>query len=206
MPELNQLLVFFVSSVLLALAPGPDNLFVMAQSIQNGRAAGLLVTFGLATGLVVHTLAVALGLAALVQASSFAFTALKFVGAAYLCYLAFKAFRAGKSVSSESLAVSRGNLYRRGIIMNITNPKVSLFFLAFLPQFADTSRGPVVPQLLLLGFVFILATLLVFGMLGMVAGGAGERLRHSERAQILINRIAGAVFAALALKLVLTER
>ena len=206
MPELNQLLVFFVSSVLLALAPGPDNLFVMAQSIQNGRAAGLLVTFGLATGLVVHTLAVALGLAALVQASSFPFTALKFVGAAYLCYLAFKAFRAGKSVSSESLAVSRGNLYRRGIIMNITNPKVSLFFLAFLPQFADPSRGPVVPQLLLLGMVFILATLLVFGMLCMVAGGAGERLRRSERAQLVINRIAGGVFAVLAVKIVLTER
>jgi len=206
MPELNQLFLFFAASALLALAPGPDNLFVMAQSIQNGRAAGLLVTLGLATGLVVHTLAVALGLATLVQTSSIAFTVLKFVGAAYLSYLAYKAFRAGKRVSSESLAVSRGNLYRRGIIMNITNPKVSLFFLAFLPQFADPLRGPVVPQLLLLGMVFILATFLVFGMLGMVAGGAGERLRRSERAQMAINRIAGAVYAVLALKLVLTER
>jgi len=104
------------------------------------------------------------------------------------------------------LAAIRGKLYRRGIIMNITNPKVSLFFLAFLPQFADPSRGPVVPQLLLLGMVFILATLLVFGMLCMVVGGAGERLRRSERAQLVINRIAGGVFAVLAVKLVLTER
>ncbi|MBN1279135.1 MAG: LysE family translocator [Chlorobiaceae bacterium] len=206
MPELHHLAVFFAASALLALSPGPDNLFVMAQSVQSGRSAGLLVTLGLATGLVLHTLAVALGLAALVQASSFAFTALKFVGAAYLCYLAYKAFRAGKNAGCEPLIVSRGKLYRRGIIMNITNPKVSLFFLAFLPQFADPSRGPVVPQLLLLGMMFILATLLVFGMLGVVAGGAGVRLRRSERAQIVINRIAGGVFAALALKLVLTER
>lgn len=206
MPELYNLVGFFAASVLLALAPGPDNLFVMAQSVQNGRAAGLLVTLGLATGLVLHTLAVALGLAALVHASSVAFTVLKFVGAGYLCYLAYRAFRAGKSAGCEPLAASRGKLYRRGIIMNITNPKVSLFFLAFLPQFADPSRGPVVPQLLLLGMVFILATLLVFGMLCMVAGGAGERLRRSERAQLVINRIAGGVFAVLAVKLVLTER
>lgn len=206
MPELYNLVGFFAASVLLALAPGPDNLFVMAQSMQNGRVAGLLVTLGLATGLVVHTLAVALGLAALVQASLFAFSVLKFVGAAYLCYLAYKAFRAGMNAGYEPFVVSRGRLYRRGIIMNITNPKVSLFFLAFLPQFADPSRGPVVPQLLLLGMVFILATLLVFGMLCMVSGGAGERLRRSERAQLVINRIAGAVFAFLALKLVLTER
>lgn len=207
MPELSQLPVFFATSVLLALSPGPDNLFVMAQSVQNGRTAGLLVTLGLATGLVVHTLAVALGLAALVQSSSIAFTLLKFAGAAYLLYLAVKAFRSGPGgQTGEVVPPDRAKLYRRGIIMNISNPKVSLFFLAFLPQFADPGRGPVVPQLLLLGLVFIAATLLVFGLLSLFAGGAGERLRRSERARTVINRVAGTVFTALALKLVLAER
>jgi threonine/homoserine/homoserine lactone efflux protein len=115
MPELNQLLVFFATSVLLALSPGPDNLFVVAQSVQNGRAAGLLVTLGLATGLVAHTLAVALGLAALVQASSFAFTLLKFAGAAYLLLLTWKAFRSGGSgEAGPAVALDRAKLYRRG--------------------------------------------------------------------------------------------
>jgi len=207
MPELNQLLVFFATSALLALSPGPDNLFVMAQSVQNGRAAGVLVTLGLSTGLVVHTLAVAFGLAALVAASSLAFTLLKFAGAGYLLYLAWKAFRSGGTgETGEATPLDRAKLYRRGIIMNLSNPKVSIFFLAFLPQFADPSRGPVVPQLLALGLLFIIATMLVFGTLSLLAGGAGARLRQSERARTIISRISGAIFAALALKLVLTER
>ena len=97
MPELNNILLFFAASALLALSPGPDNLFVMAQSAQYGRVAGLLVTLGLSTGLVVHTIAVVFGLAALVKASAIAFTVLKFIGAAYLLYLAWKAFRSGFS-------------------------------------------------------------------------------------------------------------
>ncbi|MGB0130606.1 LysE family translocator [Chlorobium sp.] len=208
MPELNQLFVFFAASALLALSPGPDNLFVMAQSVQNGRIAGLLVTLGLSTGLVVHTLAVAFGLAALVAASSLAFTLLKFAGAAYLLYLAWKAFRSGASVCSAvgEGPADRWRLYRRGIVMNISNPKVSIFFLAFLPQFADPSRGPVVPQLLVLGLLFMVATMLVFGTLSMLAGGAGARLRQSEPARKIIDRIAGAIFGALALKLLLAER
>lgn len=207
MPELNNLLLFFAASALLALSPGPDNLFVMAQSVQNGRVAGLLVTLGLSTGLVAHTIAVVFGLAALVKASAIAFTALKFIGAAYLLYLAWKAFRSGASArSGSSGTVDSVRLYRRGIIMNLSNPKVSLFFLAFLPQFADPARGPVVPQLMLLGLVFIAATMLVFGMLSILAAGAGERLRRSETAQQIINRIAGTVFTALAVKLALTER
>ncbi len=207
MPELNNILLFFAAAALLALSPGPDNLFVMAQSAQYGRVAGQLVTLGLSTGLVVHTIAVVFGLAALVKASAIAFTVLKFIGAAYLLYLAWKAFRSGTSAQSGSSGpVDCVRLYRRGIIMNLSNPKVSIFFLAFLPQFADPARGPVVPQLMLLGLVFIAATMLVFGMFSILAAGAGERLRRSETAQNVINRIAGAVFAALAVKLVLTER
>lgn len=208
MIPLDTLLLFFTTSVLLGLSPGPDNLFVMAQSIQRGPASGLLVTLGLCTGLVVHTAAVAFGLAAVFQASALAFNLLKWVGAGYLLYLAWLAFRA-KVESAETpaaTALARGHLYRRGIIMNITNPKVSVFFLAFLPQFADPARGPLAVQLLILGGIFIVATILVFGSVSLLAGAVGERFRRSSRAQIILNRLAGTIFAALALKLATVTR
>ncbi|NTV99130.1 MAG: LysE family translocator [Chlorobiaceae bacterium] len=208
MIEPHILLVFFTASILLALAPGPDNLFVLAQSAQNGRSAGFFVTLGLCTGLIGHTTAVAFGLAAFVRASAVAFTALKFMGAAYLLYLAWQAFRAGTDASAEmkTAEFSKGTLYRRGIIMNITNPKVSLFFLAFLPQFADPALGPLVLQFFLLGSVFIFATVLVFGIISIMAGGVAEKFRDSAFARKSVNRMAGTVFVGLALKLVLSER
>ena len=144
MIPIETLATFFAASLLLALAPGPDNIFVLTQSAVHGRKAGLTVTLGLCTGLIVHTTAVAFGVAIIFQASAFAFTALKLFGAGYLVYLAWHAFRA----AAETILAERGNglssikLYRRGILMNVTNPKVSIFFLAFLPQFADPSRGP----------------------------------------------------------------
>ena len=202
------LLAFFTTSVILALSPGPDNLFVMAQSARTGRIAGLFVTLGLATGLIGHTVAVAFGLAAIIRASTLAFTALKFSGAAYLLYLAWQAFRAeAATVKKEDVqAFSRGNLYRRGIVMNITNPKVSLFFLAFLPQFADPRRGSMMLQFFQLGGIFIMATIFVFGLISFIAGGVGEKFSNSPLAQKIVNRIASAVFVGLALKLALSER
>ena len=204
----NVLLAFFTTSLILALSPGPDNLFVMAQSARTGRIAGLFVTLGLATGLIGHTVAVAFGLAAIIRASTLAFTALKFSGAAYLLYLAWQAFRAGAAtVKKEDVqAFSRGNLYRRGIVMNITNPKVSLFFLAFLPQFADPRRGSMMLQFFQLGGIFIMATIFVFGLISFIAGGVGEKFSNSPLAQKIVNRIASAVFVGLALKLALSER
>ncbi len=204
----ESLLAFFAASLLLAISPGPDNLFVLAQSALHGRKAGILVTFGLCTGLVVHTTLVALGVAALFKASALAFTLLKLTGAAYLVFLAFQAFRASSAeVKKDGRPVlNRFRLYRRGIIMNITNPKVSIFFLAFLPQFADPSKGSLALQMIVLGNVFILATILVFGAIALMAGTIGEWLTNSPKAQTLLNRAAGTVFLALAVKLMLTER
>jgi threonine/homoserine/homoserine lactone efflux protein len=147
----------FVASVVLALAPGPDNIFVLTQSALHGRSAGLLVTLGLCTGLIVHTTAVAFGVAALIQTSAYAYTLLKFAGAVYLLYLAVQAFHAAgsKVPAGANSARSARQLYVRGIIMNVTNPKVSIFFLAFLPQFADPARGSLVFQLLVFGAVFM---------------------------------------------------
>jgi threonine/homoserine/homoserine lactone efflux protein len=205
---LDTVTVFFAASLALGLAPGPDNIFVLTQSALHGRAAGLFVTIGLCTGLLVHTTAVSLGIAAVFATSVVAFTTLKLIGASYLLYLAWQAFktRASSIPQNEDSDVSFRHLYARGVIMNITNPKVAIFFLAFLPQFADPSRGSLTLQLFLLGALFIVATLLVFVSIAWFAGTLGDWLKKSPRAQIVLNRIAGTIFVGLALRLVTTER
>ena len=208
MIPLESIAIFFTASVALALAPGPDNIYVLTQSAVQGRAAGLFVTLGLCTGLLVHTAAVSLGVAAIFAASAVAFNALKIVGAASLAYLAWRAFRAGASdlMPNRNAAIRSRHLYARGIIMNVTNPKVAIFFLAFLPQFADPSRGSLPLQMVVFGIIFIVAALLVFGSIAWFAGLLGERLGKSARAQIILNRVAGTVFAGLALRLATAER
>lgn len=204
MIPIESLTTFVIASVLLALVPGPDNIFVLTQSSVNGHKAGLLVTLGLCTGLIFHTTAVALGITALLKTSYVAFTVLKIAGAMYLLYLAWRAFHASSEEinTGQSREVAGIKYYLRGVIMNVTNPKVSIFFLAFLPQFADPSRGPVIQQIFFLGMVFILVTLLVFGGIALLAGAVGAWLTNTPRAQTMMNRIAGAVFVAMALKLV----
>lgn len=208
MIPIDVLTVFFAAAIALGLAPGPDNIFVLTQSALYGRLAGLVVTLGLCTGLVVHSVAVALGVAAIFQTSEIAFTALKIIGAGYLLYLAFQAFRAGATdlPGKDGPALSLWSLYRRGIVMNVTNPKVAIFFLAFLPQFADPARGSVPLQILLFGGLFIVATILVFGGVALGGGLLGAFLRRSPGAQIWLNRVAGIVFVGLAVRLAIAER
>lgn len=208
MIEPDAALPFFFASLLLGLAPGPDNIYVLAQSALYGRRAGFTVVLGLCSGLIVHTSAVALGIAALFHTSAVAFTALKLLGALYLLWLGWQALRAaGRPLSlGKGAGLNHWQLYRRGVIMNITNPKVSIFFLAFLPQFADPSAGSLGIQIMLLGSLFILATLLVFGAITLAAGSLGERFGQSDRAQVILNRIAGSVFVLLALRLATVER
>jgi threonine/homoserine/homoserine lactone efflux protein len=205
-PAADTSAAFFAVSLLLALSPGPDNVFVLMQSAMRGRAAGLLVVLGLCSGLLVHTAAVALGLAALFATSVVAFTVLKWVGALYLLFLAWQAWRAPVGSLATQAVPDAGRLYRRGIVMNVTNPKVSIFFLAFLPQFVAAERGSVAIQVLWLGFIFMLATLLVFGAIALTAGSLGRVLARSARAQKLLNRSAAVVFAALALRLATVQR
>jgi threonine/homoserine/homoserine lactone efflux protein len=206
--DINTLIMFFTASILLALAPGPDNLYVMSQSMLKGRAAGLMITLGLCTGLIGHTTAVALGVVVLFQTSSVAFMVLKFAGAAYLLYLAWKSFRASEGTlqMQKSVEATSWYLYRRGVIMNITNPKVSIFFLAFLPQFSNPSKGSIPFQLMLLGGMFILSALVVFSSISYLAGMIGGWFLKSKRAEKILNIAAGTVFTALAIKLALTRQ
>jgi len=208
MIESTSLAVFFAASLLLAISPGPDNLFVLTQSLIGGRIAGFMITLGLCTGLLVHITAVSLGVAALIRASSLAFTSLKMAGAGYLLYLAWRAFRAtgltATKVDGERLTPVQ--LYRRGIIMNVSNPKVTMFFLAFVPQFVDPGNTPVFPQIILLGGVFITATLIIFGGVAALAGRVGTWLNKSAKTQVWLYRAAGALFITLAAKLILAQR
>lgn len=208
MIPIETIVLFFGVSVALALAPGPDNIFVLTQSALYGRKAGVLVTAGLCTGLLVHTAAVSLGVAAIFQTSVLAFNILKIVGAGYLLYLAWLAFRAGAAKIDDSggTKLEWRKLYARGVVMNITNPKVAIFFLAFLPQFADPARGSITIQMLIFGGIFIVATFFIFGSIAWSAGFLGEWLKGSDKAQVIMNRIAGTVFAGLALRLATSER
>jgi len=205
MIETSALFLFFSASVLLALAPGPDNLFVLTESLVHGKKAGMQITLGLCTGLIFHTAGAAFGLTLIFKKSIWAFNILKYAGVGYLLFLAWKSFRAGVQgkMKTSQIALTGFQLYRRGILMNISNPKVALFFIAFLPQFADPQKNSVF-QFFLLGFLFILAALLVFGSISLLSGWAGEWLSRFPKGEKYLNRMAGGVFTALALKLFLT--
>lgn len=211
----DAMMAFFAAALLLGIAPGPDNIFVLTQSALFGVGAGIITTLGLVTGLCVHTTAVALGVAAIFQTSALAFTLLKVAGAGYLLWLAWLSFRAGASTTdvADGAASSAGSnfpgymtLYRRGIVMNVTNPKVSLFFLAFLPQFCDPARGSVALQVLSLGGLFMLATIVVFWTVAALGGRLAVWFNRSQRGQIMMQRVAGCVFVGLASALLLSGR
>lgn len=201
-------LTFMLASVLLSFSPGPDNIFVLMQSAIHGRKAGFIVTLGLCTGLVFHTLAVALGVAVIFQVSEVAFVALKVIGAVYLVYLAWLSFKAGAAALSETppARLSALALYKRGVFMSLTNPKLAIFFMAFLPQFANPQLGSLTMQLLQLGGLFIIAGFSVMSCIAYLSGTISHWFKESASAQSIINKLAGVVFVGLAIKLITTER
>lgn len=205
--SVETILAFFGAALILAFVPGPDIIFVLTNSAIRGRTAGITIVLGLCTGLLFHTAAVALGVAALFQTSQVAFNVLKYAGAVYLLYLAWQAFRAEPELIDESADSARNarEFFFRGVIMNITNPKVSIFFLTFLPQFVDQSAGHVTLQMLGLGALFILATIIAFGFVAIFAASLGSRLIKSQKAQNIMNKVASVVFLGLALRLATTR-
>ena len=208
MLSMDTILLFITASTLLALVPGPDNIFVLTQSMSKGAKPGIFVTLGLCTGLIVHTSAVALGVAAIFQTSQLAFDILKYIGATYLLYLAYLSFKSSSShhLKANHKKLTYTKLYKRGIFMNITNPKVSIFFLAFLPQFTNPQSGNVTLQIFLLGFIFILCALVVFSSISFLAAKIGSWFNKTKNGEAILNKIAGSVFALLALKLAFTNR
>ncbi len=208
---------FFIAALVVALAPGPDNLFVLAQSATHGAKAGFCVICGLCTGIVIQVCLLILGVSALIAASPVAFFVLQCCGAAYLVYLAYKSFqvRAGvvkldadnadeDNAAGEGAGLSFRKLYPRGIIMNLTNPKAVLFALSFIPPAVDLKRdmAPTL-QMAVLGVEFIVATFIVFGSIALLAGAVKKFLLNSPKANRNLNWFSGCVFIALAIALFL---
>ncbi|MBR4348667.1 MAG: LysE family translocator [Fibrobacter sp.] len=205
---------FFIAALVVALAPGPDNLFVLAQSATHGAKAGFSVICGLCTGICVQTVLLIVGVSALIAASPIAFFVLQCCGAAYLLYLAYKSFQvragvvkfdspechSGAQSAIESLPFRR--LYLRGIIMNLTNPKAVLFALSFIPPAVDMSRdmSPTL-QMVVLGAEFVTATFIVFGSIALLAGAVKKFMLNSPKANRNLNWFSGCVFVALAIAL-----
>ena len=208
------MLEFFIAAIVVALAPGPDNLFVLAQSATHGAKAGICIICGLCTGIMVQTGLLVVGVSALIAASPTAFFVIQCLGAAYLLYLAYKSFqvRAGVVISSEfgvrssesdkSQSLSYRRLYLRGVIMNLTNPKAILFELSFIPPAVNmnSSLSPTL-QMVILGAEFIVATFIVFGTIAFLAGAVKKFMLNSPKANRNLNWFSGCVFVLLAVAL-----
>ncbi len=196
---------FLAVAAALTILPGPDILLVMAQSLTRGARAGIVLALGLCTGLIFHTTAVALGLAAVIKGSPAAFNAIKYAGIAYMLWLSYKAF-AEKGGSGESAASKddRTGLYKRGILMNLLNPKVILFFLALLPQFLRADAAHPATDIFILGGVFIAQALVVFSTVSLLAGWVSARIPARVMTGRVMNIVEGTVFLVIALFLLLS--
>lgn len=195
------LLTFIPAGLALNLTPGADMMFCLGQGLSQGRRAAMAANFGIALGGMIHVTIAGLGLGALVATQPVAFDVIRWAGVAYLLYLAVKTWRAGP-VSAG--AIGAQHVFRRALMVNLLNPKVILFILAFLPQFVDPSRA-VLPQFLTLGLVFTVGGLLVNGAVGLMAGSIGKGLTRSPRLSAWLNRTCATIFTGLALRLALIQ-
>lgn len=200
--------LFIAASLVLLLTPGPAVLFIVARSVQQGRAAGLISVVGIHLGTIVHIVAAAIGLSALLMSSALAFAVIKYAGAAYLIWMGIRTFMskdldpAMPRVRSEPLR----RAFRDGFVVNLFNPKTAIFFLAFLPQFVDPAQGAVHWQILALGLTFMALGMLTDGMFAFAAGAAGDFLRRSRALQRLLRWFSGASFIGLGVSAALATR
>jgi len=200
-------LLFLAASVAITIAPGPDNLQVLARGISQGRAAGLVAALGFAAGISFHTTLAALGIAALLKSSPIAFQAVKLAGAAYLVWIGIKSIRSkGLSTAHERPSQPLAVVFRQSVIGNMLNPKVTLFFIVFLPQFVNPHGAQsVVLQMFELGGVFMLQTVVVFSVFGIAAGMIGAYLKRRPRVGVWLDRLAGATFIGLGIRVALRD-
>jgi len=200
--NLETIIAFVLASVVLSLVPGPDNIFVMTNSALKGRKSGFYITLGLCTGLIGHTILVAIGVSVIFQTSALAFNGLKIIGACYLIYLGWLSLKSKELTidSNDAESINR-SYYITGIVMNLTNPKVALFFLVFLPQFINPINVSVTIQIFILGFLFILSALFVFSSIAFLGSFLEGYLKKSSTINKNINKLAALVYFALAINL-----
>jgi threonine/homoserine/homoserine lactone efflux protein len=200
-------LLFLATSIAITVAPGPDNLQVLARGISQGRAAGLVAALGFAAGITFHTTLAALGVAALLRSSPLAFEAIKLAGAAYLIWIGIKALRSQGLASAHQRAPQPlMTVFRQSVLGNLLNPKVTLFFVVFLPQFVQPHGAQsVTVQMLELGVLFMLQTVVVFSLFGVCAGIIGGWLKRRPRVGVWLDRLAGATFIAIGIRVALRD-
>ncbi len=204
MPDLA---LFIAAAAVLAIAPGPDVVYVLTRGVSQGRKAGLAAALGFATGCLFHTALAVLGVAALIRSSELAFNAVRWAGAAYLVWIGIQALRhrASFSLAGSGDAKALAAIYRQSVIGNALNPKVTLFFLSFLPQFVDAKAGGIEWQMALLGLAFMAVTVVVFGAVAIFSGWIGERLRAHPAIGERLNVFAGLTFIALGIRVAMPD-
>jgi threonine/homoserine/homoserine lactone efflux protein len=206
MPPVSHLLAFMAATLALNLTPGPDMLYVIARTVGEGRRAGVVSALGISAGSLFHTAAVVLGVSAFLLAYPAAYDLLRFAGAAYLAWLGVRALRTPVRDGGEPDAAPAElpAIFRQGVITNVLNPKVAIFFLAFLPQFVDAGRGSLTAQLLLLAALFITSGTLVNVAVALAAGRVRAAARRAAASGVL-SRLTGFVFLSLAIRLAIVR-
>ncbi len=199
---IEQTILFLTASMLLTISPGPDIVYVLVQSMANGKKAGIITTLGLVSGIMVHTTLVAFGVSAIIKESDNIFMSIKIFGALYLFFLAYKVFRSGNSFSlgSEEVPINNNNnnrLFLRGFIMNVLNPKVTIFFLAFFPGFLWAPEKDTVFQFYTLGLLFMLQAFVIFGLVALMAGNISGFLKNHPSSGIVLKWVQIVVFVGI---------
>lgn len=207
--EIELILSFLGASVLLTLMPGPDNIFVLTESVTKGQRQGISISLGLVSGILVHTFAAATGLSLILQKSEIAFQIVQYLGVAYLLYLAYKAatekaMELNFNEESSTHGFSFWKLVGKGFLMNVLNPKVSLFFIAFLPQFISPGGVNPIIQMVFLGFVFMVQALIIFSLISVLSGRLSAYL-NSQRFWNTTKWIKAIILTALAIALALSS-
>lgn len=200
------LLSFVFATSALAFSPGPDNIFVLMQSITNGKQYGLATVAGLITGCIVHTTLVAFGVSAIIKANDQLFFTIKLFGALYLLFLAYKVFKGDSRIEFSNTSAPKKSLlqlFKQGFIMNVLNPKVSIFFLAFFPGFLFSDSLSTVTQFYVLGFVFMAVSFVIFSLIAILAGSISDYLKQNNNVGVVLKWLQIVVFIAIAILILL---
>lgn len=207
--QYETLLLFVIATSVLAISPGPDNIYVLMQSITNGRKYGLATVCGLISGCLVHTTLVAFGVSVLIKENDTLFFSIKLFGASYLVYLAYKVYKSNAEVSLSYEHVpkkSMWQLFKQGVIMNVLNPKVSLFFLAFFPAYLFSKTLSTVLQFYVLGLLFMLTSFIIFSTIAILAGFISDYLKSHKNLGIILKWLQIVVFVGIAVFILFSEK
>lgn len=201
---IEALISFSVATLALAIAPGPDNIYVLTQSLVNGTKSGIATTAGLISGCIVHTTLLAFGISAIITASEELFYGIKVLGACYLLYLAYKVYNSDEHISLSANAPKKSHLelFKTGVIMNLVNPKVMIFFLAFFPGFLWDNDGNTVSQFYILGITFMVISFFVFSGIALLAGRISEFILKRKGVGAFLKWLQILVFAGIALYII----